>query len=106
MKHLGPFCKVTVSRSKGQMRLHGTKDFEATTNPVDTTEPGPSGGVSTLDPVLLKDVMAKLNVMATQMTTLSSILTSLEKDVKELKTKVVGSSGVDEENDEEQSMRD
>jgi hypothetical protein len=40
------------------------------------------------------------------MTTFSSILTSLQTDVKELKTKVVGSSGVDEECDEEQSMRD
>ena len=50
--------------------------------------------------------MAKLNIMATQMTTFSSILTSLQIDVKELKTKVVGSSGVDEECDEEQSMGD
>jgi hypothetical protein len=106
MKHLGPFCKATVSRSKGQMRLHGTKDFEATTDPAATTEAGPSGGVSTLVPVSLEDVMAKLNVMATQMTTFSFILTSLQTDVKELKTKVVGSSGVDEECDEEQSMRD
>ena len=48
MKHLGPFCKATVSRSKGQMRLRGTKDFDATTDPVATTEAGPSGGVSTL----------------------------------------------------------
>jgi hypothetical protein len=106
MKHLGPFCKATVSRSKGQMQLHGTKDFEATIDPAATTEAGPSGGISTLAPVSLEDVMAKLNVMATQMTTFSSILTSLQTDVKELKTKVMGSSGVDEENDEEQSMRD
>ena len=106
MKHLGPFCKATVSRSKGQMRLRGTKDFEATTDPADTTDPGPSGGISTSASVSLEDVMAKLNVMATEMTTFSSILTSLQKDVKELKTKVAGSSGVDEENDDEQSMRD
>ena len=101
MKHLGPFCKATVSRSKGQMRLWGTKVFEATTDPADTTKPSPSGGIFTSAPVLLEDVMAKLNVMVTQMTTFSSILTSLQKDVKELKTKVVGSSGVDEEDDEE-----
>jgi hypothetical protein len=88
------------------MRLRGTKDFESTTNPADTIEPGPSGGISTSALVSLKDVMAKLNVMATQMTTFSSILTSLQRDVKELKTKVVGSSRVDEENDDEQSMRD
>jgi hypothetical protein len=106
MKHLGPFCKATVSRSKGQMRLRGTKDFEATTDPADTTEPGPSGGCSTSAPVSLEDVMAKLNVMVTQMTRFSSILTSLQKDVNELKTKVMGSSGVDEENDEEWSMSD
>jgi hypothetical protein len=106
MKHLGPFCKATVSRSKGQMRLRGTKDFDATTDPAATTEAGPSGGVSTSAAVSLEDVMAKLNVMANQMSTFSSLLTSLQKDVKELKTKVVGSSGVDEENDEEQSMSD
>ncbi|KAE8099220.1 hypothetical protein FH972_017217 [Carpinus fangiana] len=102
MKYLGPFCKATVSQSKGQMRLQGTKDFEVTTDPAATTEAGPSGGVSTSVAVSLEDVMAKLNVMATQMATFSSILTSLQKDVKELKTKVVGSSGVDEE----QSMSD
>ena len=101
MKHLGPFCKATVSRSKGQIRLRGTKDFEATTDPADTIELGPSRGISTSAFVSLEDVMAKLNVMATQMTTFSSIITSLQKDVKELKTKVVGSFGVDEENDEE-----
>jgi hypothetical protein len=106
MKHLGPFCKATVSRSKGQTRLHGSKDFEATIDLAATIEAGPSGGVSTLASVSLEDVMAKLNVMATQTTTFSSILTSLQTDVKELKTKVVGSSEVDEENDEEQSMRD
>jgi hypothetical protein len=77
MKHLGPFCKATVSRSKGQMRLRGTKDFEATTDPTATTEAGPSGGVSTSAAVSLEDVMAKLNVMANQMSTFSSILTSL-----------------------------
>ena len=101
MKHLGPFCKATVSRSKGQMRLRGTKDFEATTDPADTIEPGPSGGISTSASVSLEDVMGKLNVMATEMTTFSSILTSLQKDVKELKTKVMGSSGVGEEDDDE-----
>jgi hypothetical protein len=106
MKHLGPFCKATVSRSKGQMQLRGMKDFEATTDPAATTEAGPSGGVSTSATVSLEDVMAKLNVMANQMSTFSSIITSLQKDVKELKTKVVGSSGVDEENNEEQSMSD
>jgi hypothetical protein len=106
MKHLGPFCKATVSRSKGQMRLRGTKDFEAATDPADTTEPGPSGGASTSAPVSLEDVMAKLNVMAAQMTTFSSILATLQKDVKELKTKVVGPSGLDEDTDEEQSRSD
>ncbi|KAE8009388.1 hypothetical protein FH972_005826 [Carpinus fangiana] len=78
-------------------------DSEPTTKhfgPFYTTEPIPSGGVSTSALVSLEDVMA------TQTTTFSSILTSLQKDVKELKTKVVGSSGVDEENDKEQSMRD
>ena len=110
MKHLGPFCKASVSRSKGQMRLRGTKDFEATTDHVDTTEPGPSGGISTSAHISLEDVRAKLNVMVQQMTTFSSILTSLQKDVNELKTKVMGSSGdpclASEENDEEQSMSD
>jgi hypothetical protein len=50
--------------------------------------------------------MAKLNVMAAQMTTFSSILASLQKDVKELKTNVVGSFGVNEETDKEQLMND
>ena len=82
MKHLGSFCKATVSRSKGQMRLRGTKDFEAATAPADTTEPGPSGGIFQSTPVSLEDVMAKLNDMAAQMTTFSSILASVQKDVK------------------------
>jgi hypothetical protein len=64
MKHLGSFCKATVSQSKGQMRLRGTKDFEVATALADTTEPGPSGGISQSAPVSLEDVMAKLNVMA------------------------------------------
>ncbi|KAE8009241.1 hypothetical protein FH972_005690 [Carpinus fangiana] len=106
MKHLGPFSKATVSRSKGQMQLRGTKDFEAATDPADTTEPGPSGGVSTSALVSLEDFMAKLNVMAAQMTTFSSILATVQKDVKELKTKVVGQAGVDEDTDEEQSRSD
>jgi hypothetical protein len=54
MKHLGPFCKATVSRSKGQMQLHGTKDFEATTDLAATTEAGPSGGISTLAPEFVR----------------------------------------------------
>jgi hypothetical protein len=103
MKHLGPFCKATVSRSKRQMRLHGTKDFEAATDPADTIEPRPSGGTSTSAPVSLEDIMAKLNVMAAQMTTFSSILATVQKDVKDLKNKVGGPSGVDEDTDEEQS---
>ncbi|KAE8037311.1 hypothetical protein FH972_009911 [Carpinus fangiana] len=106
MKHLGPFCKATVSQSKGQMRLRGTKDFEAASDPAATTKPGPSGGASTSAHVSLEDVMAKLNVMAAQMTTFSSILATLQTDVKELKTKIVGSSRLDEDTDEEQSMSD
>ncbi|KAB8463993.1 hypothetical protein FH972_014362 [Carpinus fangiana] len=106
MKHLGPFCKATVSRSKGQMRLRGTKDFEAASDPAATTEPGPSEGASTPTSVSLEDVMAKLNVMVAQMTTFSSILATLQTDVKELKTKIVGSFGLDEDTDEEQSMSD
>jgi hypothetical protein len=54
MKHLGPFCKATVSRSKGQMRLRGTKDFDTATNPAVPTDPGPSGGTSSSAPVSLK----------------------------------------------------
>jgi hypothetical protein len=40
------------------------------------------------------------------MTTFSSILASVQKDVKDLKIKGVGSSGVHEESDEEYSMSD
>ena len=50
--------------------------------------------------------MAKLNDMAAQMTTFSSILASVQKDVKELKTKDMGLSGVNEEVDEDYSMSD
>jgi hypothetical protein len=50
--------------------------------------------------------MAKLNVMAAQMSTFSSILTTLQTNVKELKTKLVEPSGLDEDSDEEQSMND
>ncbi|KAE8009104.1 hypothetical protein FH972_005558 [Carpinus fangiana] len=109
------FIEISISLPYGslisrQMRLQGTKDFEATTDHADTTEPGPSGGCSTSAPISLEDVMVKLNVMVTQMTEFSSILTILQKDVNELMTKVMRSSGephlANEDNDREQLMSD
>ncbi|KAE8009380.1 hypothetical protein FH972_005820 [Carpinus fangiana] len=90
IKHLGPFCSTTVSRSKAQMRLRGTKDFEVQNDPANTI--GPSGGCTTSSHVSLDDVMAKLNDMSTQMTGFLSILTGLQKDVNDLKTRFMGSS--------------
>jgi hypothetical protein len=72
------------------MRLRGTKDFEVQNDLADTI--GPSGGCTTSSPVSLDDVMAKLNDMSTQMTGFSSILSELQKDVNDLKTRFMGSS--------------
>jgi hypothetical protein len=90
IKHLGPFCKATMSQSKCQMRLRGTKDFDVPNDLANTTRP--SRGCTTSFLVSLDDVMAKLKDMSIQMTGFLSFLSGLQKDVKDLKTKLMGSS--------------
>ena len=93
VKPFGPFCKGTVSRSKGQMRLRGNEDVAIPNVPTDTT--GPFGGSTTSSPVSLDDVIAKLNAMSSQMPRFTSILSRLQKDVNVLKIRLMGASEVD-----------
>ncbi|KAE8099553.1 hypothetical protein FH972_017528 [Carpinus fangiana] len=86
VKPLGPFSKGMVSRSKGQMQLRGNEDVAIPDVPADTT---------TSSPISLDDVMAKLNVMSSQMIGFTSIISGFQKDVKVLKTRLMGTSKVD-----------
>jgi hypothetical protein len=92
------------------MRLRGTKDFDIPNDPANTT--GHSKGYTTSSYVSLDDVMAKLNDMSTQMTGFSSILSGLQKDVNDLKSRFMGSSKGDslavasEDHVEEHSLSD